>query len=182
MISLRPEEKLLKIVHKHWFTLVIPGIIFILLVLLPTFLIGTLYSLPLPIDRDSFPYLINFLLSVYMMYVILFAFVVWIDYYLDVWIVTSHRIIDIEQFGLFNRQVSEIPLERIQDITIDIKGIIETLLHFGTIRIQTAGEREFFIKSVPHLQEIKDLVLRYSRQSTTTEEQHTFGNNRPPAP
>ena len=77
----------------------------------------------------------------------------------DTWIITSRRIIDIEQQGLFSRHVAEIPLSRVQDITIEVNGILETLLRFGTIRIQTAGERDFFINDVPRLQELKNIIL-----------------------
>ena len=56
--------------------------------------------------------------------------------------------------------MSEIPLSRVQDITIEVHGIIETLLGFGTIRIQTAGERDFYIHDVPRLQTLKDLIMQ----------------------
>jgi uncharacterized membrane protein YdbT with pleckstrin-like domain len=111
----------------------------------------------------------NFLITLYLGLLMAFLFFEWADYYLDTWIITSRRIIDVEQNGLFDRHIAEIPLSRVQDITIEVKGLIETLLHFGTIRIQTAGERDFFIHDVPHLQELKDAILAQAESNPRPE-------------
>ena len=71
----------------------------------------------------------------------------WTDYYLDVWVVTTERIFDIEQKGLFHRDISVFELERIQDVNVVIAGVIATFLEFGDVHIHTAGDR-------------KDLVIR----------------------
>ena len=84
-------------------------------------------------------------ISIYYLSIWLFFFANFIDYYLDVWIVTTDRIINIEQKGLFARTVSELKLYNIQDVTSEIQGIIPTLLHFGNVYVQTAAETERFI-------------------------------------
>jgi ABC-type multidrug transport system fused ATPase/permease subunit len=83
--------------------------------------------------------------SLYYLYVWLFAFASFVDYYLDVWIVTTHRIVNIEQKGLFARVTSEQKLFRIQDVTSELHGFFSTLFDFGTVYIQTAGKTERFI-------------------------------------
>lgn len=60
-------------------------------------------------------------------------------------IVTNHHIVDIDQIGLFNRTVSTLRLEEIQDISAKINGPLQNILQYGTIIIQTAGERENFV-------------------------------------
>ena len=69
----------------------------------------------------------------------------WTTYYLDVLIVTDKRIFDINQQGFFHRESGSFRIDRIQNITVDQKGIIQTLLDFGTIHIETAGESEEFV-------------------------------------
>ncbi len=69
----------------------------------------------------------------------------WTDYYLDVLIITDRRIFDIEQKGLFRRTSSSFRIDNIQNVTVDQKGIIQTLLNFGTMKLETAGEREDFV-------------------------------------
>lgn len=79
------------------------------------------------------------------------AFTVWTDYYLDIWIITNERLLDIEQIGFFNRVVSELDFKRIQDITSRVHGIIPTMFGFGNIHIQTAAEKsKFDLKAIPH--------------------------------
>jgi len=78
------------------------------------------------------------------------------DYWLDVWIVTNERILNTEQHGLFNRLVSEVHLEQIQDITSETKGLLETFLTFGDVYVQTAAERERFrFKNVDNPDDVK---------------------------
>ncbi len=89
-----------------------------------------------------------------------YAFVVWLDYHLDIWIVTTERIIDTELLGLFQRNLSEFKLSRIQDVSVDVHGIFPTLLDYGNVHIQTAGvTRQFVFQQVPKPQKIKRLIL-----------------------
>lgn len=61
----------------------------------------------------------------------------WISWYFSVYIMTDQRLIQIVQKGLFTRSVVDIALPQIQMINYDISGLQETLLGFGTIRVQT---------------------------------------------
>lgn len=173
MLTLQKNEKVLLVVRKHWFLMVGPIITFAVLLLIPVIVL-TLLPLVKSYAGESFNFasieaLVSLGLALWSMFLLLFIFLIWTVYYLDMWIITDERIIDIEQHGLFSREISEIPLHRVQDVTIEIHGLIETFLKFGTIRIQTAGEREFVIKNVPQLYEIKDIILRYSHPQSIAE-------------
>jgi hypothetical protein len=73
----------------------------------------------------------------------------WIGWYFSIYIVTDQRFIQITQKGLFTRSVVDIALNQIQMINYEISGLQETLLGFGTIRVQTfVGE--LVIKDVHH--------------------------------
>ncbi len=148
------------VVHKHWFVVMQNAIIFVFLLFVPALVFWGLPYLSIQFDPEIFEPLVNALLSLYIMVLLLLLFLLWMDYYLDMWIITDRRIIDIDQRGLFDREVSEIPLDHIQDVTIEVRGLIETFLKFGTIRIQTAGEREFLIETIPHLDEVKTAILK----------------------
>lgn len=60
-------------------------------------------------------------------------------------VLTNQHIVDVDQIGLFNRSVSTLRLEEIQDITASTNGLLQHLFGYGTIIIQTAGERENFV-------------------------------------
>ena len=160
---LHENEKVLLVMRKHWFVMLRTVVLFIILLLIPSAALTILPFFIQNMNSAAIEPFINLLLSMYIMTLLVLLFLFWMDYYLDMWIITSDRIIDIEQKGLFNRRIGEIPIKHVQDVTLEVEGFIETLLKFGTIRIQTAGEREFRIDDVPHLYEAKDIILRCAR-------------------
>ena len=89
---------------------------------------------------------------------------VWTNYYLNNWTVTTKRVIVVVQRGLFNRSVSSFRLERLQDIEVDVNGIVATMFDYGTIHTETAGHEEapFTMHGVPHPQEIKSIILTHA--------------------
>jgi hypothetical protein len=112
--------------------------------------------------------------SLFYLYIWLFAFVSYVNYYLDVWIITNQRIIDMEQRGLFARIVSEQRLDKIQDITAESKGFFPTVLNYGEVYAQTAGEKERFVfKQVPEpytiAKKLGDVVHDYKKAHLYTD-------------
>lgn len=96
----------------------------------------------------------------YELFIIIFFYTAFLDYYLDLWIVTDERILDIDQEGVFMRKVSELPLHRIQDVHVEVKGVFATLFNFGTIEVQTAGtEQRFEFAGIPDPQRVSRQVL-----------------------
>lgn len=84
----------------------------------------------------------------------------WTDYYLDVWILTNRRIFDVEQKGLFNRQISVFEIDKIQDVNVEIKGIVATFIKYGDILIHTAGmNQDIVIKEADNPLEVKKKIL-----------------------
>ncbi|MCI0542391.1 PH domain-containing protein [bacterium] len=112
------------------------------------------------------------LVGVWLLLVWIAIFVIWTDYYLDVLILTNKKIIDIEQRGLFVREVTSLPLEKIQDATVSTEGIIATLFHFGNLEIQTAGEsRKMIIQFIADPNTLKGEIMRaYEKVAQTPRE------------
>ncbi len=61
----------------------------------------------------------------------------WIGWHFSVFIVTDQRFIQISQKGLFHRSVADLGLSQIQSVNYEVSGLQETLLGFGTIKMQT---------------------------------------------
>lgn len=61
----------------------------------------------------------------------------WISWHFSVYIITDQRLMQITQKGLFHHAVADIGLGQIQSINYEVSGIQETLLGFGTIKMQT---------------------------------------------
>jgi membrane protein YdbS with pleckstrin-like domain len=86
-------------------------------------------------------------------------FVLWTDHYLDILVITNKHLIDIEQKGIFAREVSVIQLNKIQDITTDVHGFIPTVVGFGIIKIQSAGTgKEFMIHNINHPEYVRTKI------------------------
>lgn len=68
------------------------------------------------------------------MLVFLYNFIMW---YFTVYIVTSERIRQVTQIGLFGKDVVELRLAKIQNISYNIPGFSGEVFKFGTIVIQT---------------------------------------------
>ncbi len=95
----------------------------------------------------------------------LFIFQSFIDYWLDVFILTDKRILDIDQEGLFKRTVSELRLYRVQDVTAVVTGVMHTFLDYGSIHVQTAGEEERFqFDDIPHPNNVAKMILEWSEE------------------
>jgi len=98
-------------------------------------------------------------------------FILWLDFYLDAWIVTDERIININQKGFFNRDISELKLTKIQDVTSEIVGVIPTLLNYGNIYVQTAGEKERFVfYQIPDPNGIKNKIIQLQEKERLEED------------
>ena len=51
----------------------------------------------------------------------------------------------------------------IQYITVETKGILPTLLNFGDIHVQSAGEtKEFVMRGISNPQKARALILKHS--------------------
>lgn len=171
----KPDEKILLVLHRHWFNILRQfAVIFAMLALFFgsygfSFLF---YQTP---SEPVFDNLAAFLRNLFFIFIWITFFIIWIDYYFDVWIVTDRRIINIEQKGFFSRIVSELELENIQDITTDVKGVIPTFLNYGNLYVQTAAEKERFVfRHIPDPYEVKDVIMSLQKKSEAREE-NKFG-------
>lgn len=169
------NEKILAVLHRHWFDILIQFFMIISMLLI---LFGSFIYLPLiypPLNEAPVKNLFLFLENSLFLMTWILGFLIWVDYYFDVWIVTDQRIVNIEQRGLFARVVSELELENIQDITSDVSGFIPTILNYGDLFVQTAAEKERFVfHNIPDPYRIKDLVMNLQKKYEHKEEQE-FG-------
>ncbi|MBW3569131.1 PH domain-containing protein [Candidatus Parcubacteria bacterium] len=87
----------------------------------------------------------------------------WITWYFSVYIVTDKRLLQISQKGLWNKSVVDIALNQIQMVNYQIAGFNETVLGFGTIKMQTfVGD--LVIHEVHHPEKIQRKILEILRE------------------
>ena len=164
MIDLHPNEKILLTIRRHWFVFLgeVAALIFatFLPFVIPFFsnLIydwGTAY-----LAETQITSIIIFFSAAWLMLLWITFFVIFTNYYLDVLIVTNQRVIDIEQIGLFARDIATAPLGSIQDVKIEILGVIATAFNFGNLHLQTAGgDKEIVIHGIKNPEYVKKLIM-----------------------
>lgn len=162
-----PNEKIIKILRRDFFVLLMKLILGAVLIGLPALaglMMLNLYPNLLQ-GEISYP-LIALAASGYALFIWLFGFFSFIDYYLDVWIITSERIIDVRQEGFFSRTVAELKLFQIQDVTSELKGFSKFIFRYGDVYVQTAGETQRFIfKQIPNPEEVRDIIIKLAEEN-----------------
>ena len=99
----------------------------------------------------------------------------WIGWHFSVFIMTDQRFIQITQKGLFHRSVADLGLQQIQSVNYEVSGLEETLLGFGTIKMQTyVGD--LTIHKVHHPARIQKKLLSILRQEGVTTTSYPIGN------
>lgn len=161
-----PQEKVVLELRRHWFSFFRQAFIYFLLLIAP--LAAYFFIDQFEITLWGHVYngglaevITRLAISLYYLGVWVFFFHAWLDYYLDVWVITNERVLSLEQKGIFSRRVSELRLSRIQDVSSEVKGMWETFLHFGNVQIQTAGEQaNFLFHQVPNPYEVSERLMR----------------------
>ncbi len=100
----------------------------------------------------------------------------WISWHFSIFIITDQRFIQITQRGLFHRAVADLGLEQIQSVNYEVSGIQESMLGFGTIKMQTyVGD--LTIKDVHHPAKIQKKVLSILRKEGINTSPYPTGGN-----
>lgn len=163
-----PNEEVAMIIRKHWSAVITHIFIYFFAALIPPAAHIILYNFFfIDIFTDyTFSPLFLLVFSLYYLGWCLLFFKGWIDYYMDAWIITNQRLIDIEQTGFFNNTVAELQLDKIQDLVVEIKGFFPSMLHYGTIRVQTASAVQLFaLENIPNPNEVRNVILRLQNQA-----------------
>ena len=74
-----------------------------------------------------------------MTFTLSYALFNFINWYYNVGIITNKRVIDVDFFSIFYKEITVARLGNIQDITTKSGGYIQAFFDYGTIFIQTAG-------------------------------------------
>jgi len=111
-------------------------------------------------------FLAGFILS------ILIFFYNWIGWHFSFFAITNFRVLQVNQKGFFRRAVSEINLDKIQNVNYSVDGFQQHLLHYGTVTIKTySGDLVFQNIERPQ---------KFHEQLTSLINNQSGDKNRPP--
>ena len=156
------EEKIILLLRRHWVTNL--RWIFSALGLALAPLVLTFFPL-----LGSFPPRLQ-AAALMLWYLLVLAFIIQqaLSWFFNVGIVTSKRVVDIDFFNLIHKRISDAELDRIQDVTFTVSGILRTMFNFGTVFIQTAAEKpEISFEDVPNpslVTKVLEKIIRMRKQ------------------
>jgi len=170
--ELEPGEHVVLQVRKHWFFFLMELLPYAILAAIPFAFLDLLFRLApypdwqsitatLPDPSDKLVIIVP-LLCVWLLIVWTGAWGTFTRYFLNVWVLTNQRIVDIKQRGFFRREVSSLLLSRVQDVTTDVTGVLSSFLDIGDIMVQSAGtDIEFVMSNIWRPERMRDIVLKY---------------------
>jgi hypothetical protein len=182
MYKIDADETLLATIYRHPF-----GIVSLYVqVLLGVAAAGGLivFLLPTFISREEQPNLYNLLgvagllIVGFLIVVLLIATVIYNQSKL---VVTDKTITQILQEGLFNRRISQLSVSNIEDVTANRSGLFQSILNYGTLYVETAGEQEnFHFAYCPNPDHFAKVILEARQAYVEQNGSERFGVNIPP--
>lgn len=175
----RIDEHVMVLLRRHWIAFVGPVLRLGFFNILPIGILAFFfYALDWAPPSEGMWYVLGVLFTSTYYCVIWLAFYhEFVDYHLDVWVLTDQRVVNIEQKGLFERMISELNVSKVQDVTSEIHGHVATLLDYGNVYIQTAAEQQrFAFLQIPHPEEVARLVVRANDAATKRESLYPADN------
>lgn len=158
VLQLKDTEDIKLLARRHSVTM-FPGLLLALaLIVIPFFFLFPLFSW-------GWPGLSLFVISALAGILISMRTVLIWD--ADVLIVSTLRLIDVDQKGVFSRFVTEIPLSAVRDVVWRRKGIVDTVFNVGSLDIQAADvAQKMIISRVGKPESIHELIndLRHATQ------------------
>lgn len=155
------DEKVIVFTRRHWVTFLGTIIITIILAIIPVIFILLIVFLA---DYEFSKDVINktiMILILYYLTMATFIYSSWVTYYYNIFVVTEQNVIDVYQHGFFARDITEISLLRIQDVSGKIRGFLPTLFGYGNVLAESAGEhsRTYVIFGIPNPVGVADKIL-----------------------
>lgn len=147
--DLLPNEKVLAIYRQAEVVLLKPLAIIFALIYFPWFFLLK-YDLAAQFARWLF---------LWTLLVLAYAVNKYLLWLLNVYLISSKRLVKIAYKNLLNKKVLESPLDHILNVGFSTKGFWQTLFGFGSVEVQAAGLPEAMVlQNLSHPSQIKDFI------------------------
>lgn len=158
----KKEESIILFLRSHFITNLSWIIFTAILVCLP--LIVTLFLPLFKMDFLSSPAAARFATIYVLFYYLMvfsYAFISFLHWFYNVFIVTTERIVDIDYSDIVVHNMSQTKLNHIEDVTYTQSGFIPSFFNYGNLFVQTAGtEGNFEAFSIPKPAEATDIITQ----------------------
>ncbi len=169
-IRFLPGEKVVLKLRKHWIILLRDTIGTIILAFLPFLLLAVLQIFaPQYVSFNGYLAYMSFVTTLWLLVIWMALAVIWTDYYLDLWIVTDKRIISVDQISLFNRKVTTLSHDRIQEIIVKEENFMQAFFHYGKLDIETASptDGDATMEGIPGPESVRRVIMDQQAKKST---------------
>ncbi|MFA5803121.1 MAG: PH domain-containing protein [Melioribacteraceae bacterium] len=140
---LRKDEQILFETHKHWYVLLLPLIITLILIALSVYIYTKLEMIQWW----------HFIVPVFAFFYFIYKYYSW---KFDLWVVTNYRVID--EFGVMSINSKESPIDKINNVSYQ-QSLLGRIMGFGDVQIQTAAEMgETSYANISRPQQLKEAL------------------------
>jgi len=166
-IEFEENEEVIAVIRKHPICLAKPIFVLIFfLVLISFFLKFFLASLA--------GFIILLVILCILLGYSLSHFLLW---YFDIFLVTNQRLIDIDQKGIFRKEISETSLDKIQDVKCQF-GIIGRIFGFGDLEIESAGTLgKIIFHFIPSPEKFQEIIQSAKKRASSFTSAEASANN-----
>lgn len=157
-------DKVVLFVHKHWIKYVVTGIFSILLASIP--LIGIILYVSNNPSTDLISIeVITVSIGIYLLIVMCLIIAAFVDFYLDLLVITEDRVVFVRQNGYFNQQIDEAHIAAIDEVGADVKGLINSVLNCGDVVIHMGNDQAVLtVEDVQDPEKISKEILRLHKE------------------
>ena len=130
LIKLKEKEKIVFIIRRYGLTFFWSWILVFVLFVVPFFFMFWLFN------HSWWGQALFFIPVVVGVFILIKTIFIWKK---NILVITTHRVVDIDQRGFFDKEVSDVPYSQIEDVSGRIKGFWGTIFRYGNLQIQTGN-------------------------------------------
>lgn len=170
MITYDQDEKIISISRRHNLAFVLETIFLIIIAFLPYVayrlqLTSWLINLFTGSQQETF-FLSLALYTLWVLFLWILFFIAWSDHYLDTWIITDGRIIDVEQMGVFRRKINTFRLDKVTNLQILDKHWLGKVFDYGDIEVLLEGDsNKFIITEITSPERVREIILNEQKNA-----------------
>ncbi|MBI4122523.1 MAG: PH domain-containing protein [Parcubacteria group bacterium] len=84
-------------------------------------------------------------------------------------VLTNERLVIVSQLGFFDRSVSRIDIDKVNDVSYRKRGIFQTLFNYGSVTIQQSGLEKIALSRLHHPSLIQQAVFDVQEERSSRE-------------
>ena len=149
---LADDERVVKHLHPHWITLLLPAALLVVIAGLASFLVAIVPS-------GSVQTVVRIVIvAVAVVAVIVVVLVPWLRWRTTHYVLTTHRLMT--RVGILNHSGRDVPLNRINNAMYE-QSLFERIINSGTLVVESAGEDgQQVFRHIPDADQTQQLINR----------------------